>query len=641
MPLNVYGLMCPVCLASLHHLVDGGELRDPRGDDSQGEGAKGQLPLISSFSHPLESHRFRRLQASLLVLDVLRKARTLQSDMVLSEETLEAYPQRDLNELLGGMARYYGCGDIAIFLGEKAEEIEVLGDWKSPHVIIPQNLAVISSEQELAFLVIAALYPLFAGTLALVRLAAKLTKECVDLTRWLEAVHFSADRFAAAFYPSPALWLRARLKCEIKKGDKLVSLIDELSIHFPKSPANVAKLLKGRASLLRRLLEMAEFHKSDIFTVLARRELVRAAFEVPLRHSELSDDFAAPSAGDGESPAVAAEQAGESPSNVVSLSFCKSAADGPTSGPSTSQPNSTADSEALANSRSAIKPSAQVLSAELLYLSSFRNELCVALTSLKPFHIYPLDEWCRHPRYVTFDMQRSLFYISDFEISTVFAMDVHGRLVGQRGEKGRQEGQLLHPTGLAVDDEGNLWVADSWNDRLLSFSAEGEHRATVGGFNRPMAIRWDPKRGGLWVADMGANQIVKTGAQGDILFSFGKGELAFPETIDLDSAGNVLVADTGNGLIKRYTPSGSLIGVIGRGGLPGERPMRYPQSLAVGPKDEIVIAERGGTGLLLFLAGNSRAFPISEPLPDGHGCGFPCDLHVFPNLIRAMGKAEK
>ena len=394
-----------------------------------------------------------------------------------------------------------------------------------------------------------------------------------------------------------------------------MSLIDEISLHFPQSPAVVAKLLKGRAALLRRLLELAEFYKSDIFNVLSMRELSKAAPRVPKRHSEVLDegDVADTVGSLGEEKDSKTEQSSD---NIVAVSFGS-------------------------DSRRAIAKACQVISAELLYLSSFRNELCVALTSLKPFHSYHLDDWCRHPRYVTFDRQRALFYISDFEVSTVFVMDVHGRLVGQRGEKGRQEGQLLHPTGVAIDDKGTLWVADSWNDRLLSFSAEGEHLSTVGGFSRPMAIRFDYKRGGLWVANMGANEVVKTGNKGDILFSFGRGELAHPEAIELDSSGNVLVADTGNGLIKRYTPSGSLIGVIGRGGLPMERPMRYPQSLAVGPKDEIIVAERGGTGLLLFRAGNQRAFPINEPLPDGHGCGFPCDLHVFPDLIRAMGKSEK
>ena len=171
MPLSVYGLMCPVCLTSLHHLV--GE-QDPLGDkDQPSERSRadegGQLPLISSFSHPLESHRFRRLLSSLLVLDVLRKARTL-SDNDHSNESLEAYPQRELTEILGGMARYYGCGEIALYLSEEADEIKVLGDWQNPRVLIPQSLSVLTSEQELAFLVIAALYPLFAGTLALVRL---------------------------------------------------------------------------------------------------------------------------------------------------------------------------------------------------------------------------------------------------------------------------------------------------------------------------------------------------------------------------------------------------------------------------------------------------------------------------------------
>ena len=75
------------------------------------------------------------------------------------------------------------------------------------------------------------------------------------------------------------------------------------------------------------------------------------------------------------------------------------------------------------------------------------------------------------------------------------------------GGKGSADGQFSNPTNLALDDQGNLYVADSFNFRVQKFSAEGEYLASFG------------SHGNGW------------------------GQFALPKGLDVDGHGRIYVAD--------------------------------------------------------------------------------------------------
>jgi DNA-binding beta-propeller fold protein YncE len=50
------------------------------------------------------------------------------------------------------------------------------------------------------------------------------------------------------------------------------------------------------------------------------------------------------------------------------------------------------------------------------------------------------------------------------------------------GQPGSGDGQFIHPTGLAIDDDGYVYVADYANERIQKFSANGVFLAALGGF---------------------------------------------------------------------------------------------------------------------------------------------------------------
>src|ERR1019366_5722851 len=109
--------------------------------------------------------------------------------------------------------------------------------------------------------------------------------------------------------------------------------------------------------------------------------------------------------------------------------------------------------------------------------------------------------------------QNRLLYISDVTLDQVFVFDADTlklkRKIGTTGHNHEltAPGDLAKPTGVAVDKEGNLYVADTLNDRIEVFDADGVFLRTWGKngdgpgyFARPKSVAVDSD-GHVWVAD--------------------------------------------------------------------------------------------------------------------------------------------
>ncbi|HEY6392401.1 MAG TPA: SMP-30/gluconolactonase/LRE family protein [Bryobacteraceae bacterium] len=151
--------------------------------------------------------------------------------------------------------------------------------------------------------------------------------------------------------------------------------------------------------------------------------------------------------------------------------------------------------------------------------------------------------------------------------------------------------QLNHPDGLALGPGGILYIADTGNKRIAKFangaltSFAGNGTSTFAGDNGPAinASLNDPvgvavdAAGNVYIADTFHNRIRKVSSSGIITTIAGNGTafysgdggaatnatLFFPHDVAIDSSGNVYVADTSNNVIRLLTPQTPVLSANG------------------------------------------------------------------------------
>lgn len=133
---------------------------------------------------------------------------------------------------------------------------------------------------------------------------------------------------------------------------------------------------------------------------------------------------------------------------------------------------------------------------------------------------------------------------------------------------------FIMPHGLTVDKENNIWVTDVGLNQVFKFSHNGKLLMKLGEagipgndslhFDKPtdIAITTD---GSFYVSDgYGNSRIIKFSSAGKYLMQWGKkgkknGEFNIPHGIDLDSVGNIYVADRENNRIQIFNSNGKFI----------------------------------------------------------------------------------
>ncbi len=149
------------------------------------------------------------------------------------------------------------------------------------------------------------------------------------------------------------------------------------------------------------------------------------------------------------------------------------------------------------------------------------------------------------------------------------------------GRKG--DAQFHTPSGIAVDKEGNIFIVDTGNNRVRRLTPDGEV-ATVAGaagagfrdgpaaeaqFDGPVGIAID-NDGNLIIADSYNDRIRKVGKDGVVTTIAGAGRAGLldgpsdqalfdtPCGVAVDKLNNIYVADTGNDSIRKITPQGDV-----------------------------------------------------------------------------------
>lgn len=213
-----------------------------------------------------------------------------------------------------------------------------------------------------------------------------------------------------------------------------------------------------------------------------------------------------------------------------------------------------------------------------------------------------------------------------------------GNMLGDNGQA--TKAQLHNPTGVAVDAAGNVYIADSGDNRVRKVNAKGiistvagtgsptpsyggdNGAATSAQLNNPYGVAVDAA-GNLYIAELGDDRIRKvtgsviTTVVGNGTEGFGgdngpatSAKLCNPYEVAVDAAGSLYIADFCNARIRKVA-NGTITTIAGAGtggfagdkGPAGEAQLTIPEGVAVDAAGRVFIADTGNDRIRVLTPG--------------------------------------
>jgi len=244
--------------------------------------------------------------------------------------------------------------------------------------------------------------------------------------------------------------------------------------------------------------------------------------------------------------------------------------------------------------------------------------------------------WLSNPTRAVVDTKGDL-YIADVFNNRIRKVDTTGTIstiagTGQQGYNGdgipAATAQLSSPSAVALDGAGNVYIADTWNNRIRKIDSSGTITTIAGtGFagvlgdggpavsaqvNEPEGLAVDGQ-GNVYIADYGNSKIREIDAAGNINTIAGTGSIGYggdggpataavlnlPTGVAVDRAGNVYIADYQNCRIRKVDTSGTITtiagtgvsGFSGDGGAATAAQISFPEDVAVDASGHVYIAD--------------------------------------------------
>ena len=236
--------------------------------------------------------------------------------------------------------------------------------------------------------------------------------------------------------------------------------------------------------------------------------------------------------------------------------------------------------------------------------------------------------------------------------------------------------ELYDPTGVAVDSSGNLYIADSVNNVVRKVTSSGTittfagsntlgagysgdgGSATSAQLNLPLGVAVD-SAGNVYIADTKNNRIRKVTPSGTITTAVGTGAGGFagdgrgasaasingPRSVAVDSKSQLYIADTGNNSIRKVDTNGIITTIAGNGageysgdgGMAVDAALRTPYGVAVDASGSVYVADYGNSrirkiglnGGIITVAGNGQfAFTGDGQIATNAALRFPSGLVI-------------
>ena len=201
--------------------------------------------------------------------------------------------------------------------------------------------------------------------------------------------------------------------------------------------------------------------------------------------------------------------------------------------------------------------------------------------------------------------------VAEFAGHHVSIFSPEGEKIKSFGSCGSNRGQFSYPVGLAVDGDDNILVVEYDNHRIQKFTSDGNFITAVGKrgsklleFKCPVGIDVHPRTRMVCVADSNDHCIQILNSDFSYYNSFGScgsnnGQFQFPYDVSFDSTGNMYVADRANHRIQVLTAEGKYLRKFGRKGK-GNGELDNPTGISIDRDDQVYVAEYGNNRVSVF-----------------------------------------
>lgn len=248
-------------------------------------------------------------------------------------------------------------------------------------------------------------------------------------------------------------------------------------------------------------------------------------------------------------------------------------------------------------------------------------------------------------------------YVTDTEQRVVMLFDIPNGRFRQFGEE--DPGKLLKPIGIAISNQGEIYVADITARRIVVYDQEGHYLRTLGSdelLRRPSGVAISPDGTRVYVVDVGGLdnedhhvQVLDT-QSGALLQTIGTrgsedGQFNLPLQAATGPDGTLYVVDGGNFRVEAFDPTGRFLFAFGE---PGRFPGQFarPKGIATDPDGNIYVVDtafgnvqifnnRGQ--LLMFIGNRDRAGkPGKFFLPAGVAVGADRRIYMVDQYFRKV-----
>jgi C1A family cysteine protease len=200
---------------------------------------------------------------------------------------------------------------------------------------------------------------------------------------------------------------------------------------------------------------------------------------------------------------------------------------------------------------------------------------------------------------------------------TLGADGVPGFSVGEPGVWGTGDAHFDEPRGVAFDADGDIYVADTVNNRVQIFNADGSYRATLGTgwgsgdyeFKSPQGVEVDAD-GTVYVADSDNHRVQIYDGSLTYVATLGVAEeagsdnehLEWPLDVAVGEDGDIYVADGRNHRVQRYRSDGTYHHTLGTTGEPGDDFAHFdePSGVALDAAGNVYVADRFNDRVQVF-----------------------------------------